>query len=242
MLFLKRHQGDLMYGHYRSPWHRQEASLHLNRVHRTLQSVWRWYLGLLLLQPLCLKCTWAMAKCSSGRKRQNSHTLPCLPHPALISRVMLFAAILLWKRKHVGCFPSCRCVWIKWQSQGTPLLGARRARPAPSLHRAGARSARLAPLQGRGLSHLLCLCLSPASLKGHGPACIAATHHTAVWQIWPECACSDPTPLGALAVPGQGMGRVSGWEKENVELWAEIAPKTHLFSELCWALLSLQIS
>lgn len=71
----KRGQGDLMSGCYRSQWYGQEAFLHLNRVCHTLQSVWRWCLGSLLLRPLSLKSTWAMAKYSWGRRRQNSSSL-----------------------------------------------------------------------------------------------------------------------------------------------------------------------
>lgn len=52
------------------------------------------------------------------------------------SLVMLLAAILLWKRKHVGYFPPWCFVWHQWQRH-IPLLGTRWAWPAPSGHRTG---------------------------------------------------------------------------------------------------------
>lgn len=80
--------------------------------------------------------------------------------------------------------------------------------------------------QAVGLSHRLCLCLSPT--------CLHSSHITRL-----QHDKSIRSALVHILYPSglsqsnkrheQGMERPSGWEKENVELWDEIAQKTHLF-------------
>lgn len=129
-----------------------------------------------------------------------------LSFPAFISCVMLFAAILLWKRKHVGCFPPCRCIWSQWQSQGIPPLGARRAQPAPSLQRAGARGASLAPLPGCGAWPSPVFVLVTSLLAGPG-ARVHSSHipHCGMTDLAGVCLFTSHIPQGPCS-PRTGCG------------------------------------
>lgn len=91
------------------------------------------------------------------------------------------------------------------------------------------------PCQAVGLSHRLCLCLSPT--------CLHSSHIPAVtWQIRPECACPHLVSLGALAVQQEAWTRHGeairvGERKCWVVRWNSTKTTFFFFPELCWAFL-----
>lgn len=66
MLFLKSGHGDLMSGHYRSQWYRQEASLHLMQLCSLVPMSW---LAVSSASPSFLEVHLGTVMCTAGRKK-----------------------------------------------------------------------------------------------------------------------------------------------------------------------------